>query len=470
MSEAVDYQASLNLLMGLVDFERFRGPRGPRVKFDLSRMQALLDSLGGPHLGIPTVHVAGTKGKGSVAAMVSSVLGQGRAVGVFTSPHLHTFRERIAVNGAPVSEEEFCSLVELAWPHAERVSLEEPHGAVTLFETLTAMAFLHFQRVGADFQVMEVGLGGRLDSTNLVVPQACAIVSVSLDHTAILGETIDLIAREKAGIVKPGVPVVSAPQERAAWDEIREACRRNNAPLWEVGEHITWREGSFDLSGQEFAVEGRLGRYDLRMPLLGEHQLENASVAVGVLETLMEQGWKVDGESMRKGFAEARWPCRMETLSREPLMICDGAHNPDSMARLCGSAARYFGGRRPVVIFGASRDKNLGGMMDELAALDPVVAAVASRHPRAVPTAELADCFAFRGVDVFEARSVAGAVDEAKALAGKDGYILATGSLFLAAEVREVVLNIEPEIYPELDVSSSVIGAVGGIGAAGGRM
>ena len=456
----MDYKSALDLLLGLVDFERFRAPRGPRVKFDLSRIRALLQSLGNPHLDTPTVHIAGTKGKGSTAAMVTSVLAsQGYTTGTFTSPHLHTFRERIGVNGSAVSEAEFCSLLEGVWPHVIEVGQEEDHGSVTLFETLTAMAFLHFRELKAHFQVMEVGLGGRLDSTNLVSPRVCAITSLSLDHTAILGDTIEQIAREKAGIVKPGVAVISAPQEAAARNEIRLVCDQNHAPLWEVGDDITWSGGTFSLEGQSFGVNGRLGRYDLWMPLLGVHQLENAAIAVGVLETLMEQGWAISGEALKEGFRKVTWPCRMEVLEKDPVILSDGAHNPHSMARLCQSLGEYFEGRRPVVIFGASRDKNLEGMMDELVALNPLVVATRSRHPRAVPTEDLVQAFASKGVEVCQAENVAQAVDKAMAIVGKDDFILATGSLFLAAEVREVILDIEPEIYPELDMASSILGA-----------
>ncbi len=454
----MDYKSSLGLLLGLVDFERFRGPRGSRVKFDLSRMQALLQSLDNPHLSTPTVHVAGTKGKGSTAAMVTSILArQGYTTGIFTSPHLHTFRERIGVNGVPVTEEEFSSLLESVWPHVEKVSWEGTFGSVTLFETLTAMAFLHFQRVNAHFQVMEVGLGGRLDSTNLVVPRVCAITSLSLDHTAILGETIDLIAREKAGIVKPGTPVVTAPQESAAMTEICSACRRSNAPLWKVGSDITWESESHGLWGQSFSVNGRLRRYNLWTPLLGDHQMENAAVAVGVIESLIEQGWTIEETALKEGFSTVSWPCRLEVLEQDPLLLSDGAHNPHSMARLCASLTKYFQGKRPVIIFGASRGKNLGGMMAELADLNPLVIAAVSRHPRAVPTEELAREFALRGVEVSQVENVTQAVERAKAVVGDNEYILATGSLFLAAEVREVVLGLEPEIYTDIDMSSSVL-------------
>ena len=451
------------MLLGLVDFERFRGPRGPRVKFDLSRMEALLDGLDDPHLAVPAVHVAGTKGKGSTTAMVASTLTQqGYKTGAFTSPHLHTFRERISVDGEPVSEGKFASLVERVWPHVCEISDDERYGRVTLFETLTAMAFMHFREIGADFQVLEVGLGGRLDSTNLVEPEACAITSISLDHTAILGDTVDLIAREKAGIVKAGVPVVTAPQQSAALEEIRRVCGSLDAPLREVGRDVTLKAGNRDLSGQSFTICGRLGEYALKTSLLGSHQRENAAIAVGVLECLKERGWEIGIDAIRSGFEKVRWPCRLEVLGLEPPLLCDGAHNPDSMVRLREFLEAFFEDRRPVVIFGASRDKNLGQMMDALASLNPIVVVTKSRHPRSASLSELVRGFAMRGVEVHQSLDTWHAVERARSLMPQGGYMVATGSLFLAAEVREVVLGIEPELYTEIDMASSVLETRGG--------
>ena len=450
----MDYKTALHRLLGLVDFERFVGPPGPRVKFRLDRMAALLQSLGDPHLKIPTVHIAGTKGKGSTTAMVTSVLSsQGYTTGMFISPHLHTFRERICINGKPVSEDEFCSLVDEVWPHMEKTSKVEEHGLVTLFETLTAMAFLHFRRSEADFQVLEVGLGGRLDSTNLVSPKVCAITSISLDHTTILGDTVEQIALEKSGIVKPGVPTVVAPQPPEAKEVIRGVCRQKVAPLVEVGADIKWSPGPSSLEGQSFQIQGRLGQYQLRLPLLGDYQLENAATAVGVLESLMEQGWSISPEAVARGFSDVSWPCRMEVLQKEPLVVVDGAHNPYSMERLCRALPGYFKYKRPVLVFGASRDKNLESMVNELAVLKPLVIVTRSRHPRSASTSFLTQIFQSRGIEVSQAEEVRAAIEMAKSVAEKDDIILATGSLFVAAEVREVILGLEPEVYPQFDMA-----------------
>ena len=457
----MDYKTALHRLLGLVDFERYLGSRGPRVKFNLARMAALLQSLDNPHLNTPTVHIAGTKGKGSTTAMVTSVLAsQGYTTGMFISPHLHTFRERICVNGTPISEAEFSFLVGEVWPHLEKAGQEGEYGPPSLFETLTAMAFLHFCRLKTDFQVLEVGLGGRLDSTNLVRPNVCVITPISLDHTAILGDSVEQVALEKAGIVKPGVPVVSAPQPPEAQEVVRRVCEENSALLVEVGADIRWRQGLSSLDGQSFRVEGRLGSHRLRMPLLGDYQLENAATAVGALESLVEQGWNISTKAMVQGFNNVYWPCRMEVLQREPLVVADGAHNPYSMQRLCQALPKYFGFRRVVPVFGASRDKNLERMIEELAAMDPIVVATHSRHPRSAAASSLARTFASKGVEVYQADGVAEALEKARSIAGQADIILATGSLFVAAEVREVVLGLEPETYTEFHAAPTSPAAI----------
>ena len=298
----MDYRSALGRLLQLVDHERITVPSRTRVRYDLRRMEALVRSLENPHLGRPTVHIAGTKGKGSTAAMCSGVLSQqGYSTGLFTSPHLHSFRERIRLNGEPVTEDQFATLVEEVWPSLEKVSVGEDHGEVTMFEALTAMAFCHFRR-WADFQVLEVGLGGRLDTTNLVSPDVCAITSLSLDHTSVLGDTIEAIAAEKAGIIKPGVPVVTAPQTPEAMAVIESVCREKGSELIVVGEHLNWLKEHAGHDGQGVMVTGRLGNYDLWTPLLGEYQLENVAVSVGVLEVLEERGFHISRAAMDRGF------------------------------------------------------------------------------------------------------------------------------------------------------------------------
>ena len=482
----MDYRRALGRLLQLVDYERITSPTRDRVRYDLRRMEALLHRLGDPHVGLPTVHIAGTKGKGSTAAMCASVLSrQGYRTGLYTSPHLHTFRERIRLDGTSVSKGEFAELVEDVWPAVEWLSYNGSYGQVTMFEALTAMALRYF-RERAVFQVLEVGLGGRLDTTNLVTPQVCAITSLSLDHTGVLGDTISSIAGEKAGIIKPGVPVVTSPQVPEAMEVIESVCRERGSELIKVGQESqgsgppSWRQIHIGPDGQSFEVDGRLGSYELWMPLLGDYQVENATTAVGVLEVLKEQGFDVSERAMAEGFRRVCWPCRMEVLKRSPLVVCDGAHNPYSAARLRDCLPSYFDYRRLVLVVGVSQDKNLEGIVKELAAVQPPlnslltkegtegrpfrphIIATRSRHPRAALTESVAEAFqayGSLGSDSFEPAQVDG-VDRALAAAlekasaddpeGAETLVLATGSLFVAAEAREAIKGIRAETYPEL--------------------
>ena len=455
----MDYRSALQRLLQLVDHERIvSSSNRERVRYDLRRMEALLLRLGDPHLDIPTVHIAGTKGKGSTAAMCASVLSQqGYHTGLYTSPHLHTFRERLRLDGTPVTEEEFAALVEEIWADLQWVSRAEDYGEVTMFEALTAMAFCHFRK-RADFQVLEVGLGGRLDTTNLVSPQVCAITSLSLDHTSVLGDTIEKIAAEKAGIIKPGVTVVASSQMPEAMAVIESVCLERGAELIEVGKDLTWRVGNIGREGQGLEVRGRLENYELWTPLLGDYQLENVTTAVGVLEVLREKGYDISRAAIDMGFRSMCWPCRMEVLKpvpsksgvKAPLVVCDGAHNPYSAARLRDTLPAYFNYRQVILIVGVSQDKNMEKIVEELVPLTSHVIVTRSRHPRAGSTSALAELFLAHDIEAVQVDSVDNAVTTALNEAGEEDMVLATGSLFVAAEVREAIMGIEPELYPEL--------------------
>ncbi len=439
--------------MGMVDYERPATIPGGRARYDLERIGALLEMLGSPHLGVPTVHVAGTKGKGSTTAMVASILNAaGCSTGLFTSPHLHTFRERIRVGGQPIPEDEFAGLVEALWPAVEEMR-RAGHGRVTVFELLTAMAFRCFRERGVGAQVIEVGLGGRLDSTNVVQPLACGITSLGLDHTEVLGDTLAEIAMEKAGIIKRGVPVVCAPQRPEALRVVQDVCQAQGSSLTLAGEDIRWSPESAKLDGQTFTLETTRGTYRLSVPLLGEHQLENAAVAVGLVEALAGGGIDVSREAIEEGLRRVEWPCRLEVLSREPLVIADGAHNPHSAGRLVEAMRSLVPGRRLTLVVGVSRNKDVDGVAFELSRLSPAeVVATRSRHPRSAQPELLAREFERYGARARTAGSVAEAVEEAVASASDDDVVLVTGSLFVAAEAREHAMGIEPELYPVFDV------------------
>lgn len=448
----MDYRDSIDRLMSLVDHERTNHP-GPRQKviYDLSRVQALLGLLGNPQTAARSIHVAGTKGKGSTAALCDAALhAAGYKTGFYSSPHLHTFRERIRIDSHPIGETEFAGLVEELWPHQQSVSDDSPLGPVTLFEFMTAMAFEGFSQVNADFQTIEVGLGGRLDATNVLDPEVCVITSISRDHTAILGDSLGEIASEKAGIIKEGSPVVIAPQAKEAADVIDEVCRRMGARPIQVGREVTWESGVSGPGRQSFSVNGRLGRYELTTPLLGSHQLENAAAAVAALEVLTERGYRITPDAIQRGFASVSWPCRMEVLSRSPLVMADGAHNLHSMDALLESLPRYLEYDRLIIVAGFSRDKNVEEMVQRLAEAGPTVFTTRSRHPRSMSPDAAADMFRERGVPAEATEGTAEALERALAVAGRNDLVLTTGSLFVAAEAREAMLGIEPEIYPDL--------------------
>ena len=452
-TQITDYRQAVDYLLSLVDHER-QAPALPRQKriYDLRRVAALLARLGNPHLSAPTVHVAGTKGKGSTAAMVDSILtSAGYRTGFYSSPHLHTFRERIRLAGEPVSEKVFANLAAELAPVAATLERETDLGPVTLFEFMTAMAFQCFADEKVDFQTIEVGLGGRLDATNVVEPEVCAITSVSLDHMAILGDTVEEIAADKAGIIKQGVPVVVAPQTPGALKVILRTAQEKESPVTLVGRDVAWKFIAHTPEGQKAEITGRQGSLTVELPLLGRHQLENAATAVAIAERLAEKGHAITKTDIVKGLMKVRWPCRLEVLARDPLVICDGAHNVYSMETMLSSLREYFDFGRLVVIAGFSRDKSVEGMVEALAQYADMAIATRSRHPRSLVPASLAELLRNSSVeDVRQSEDVFGALELARNEAGAHDLILAIGSLFVAAEARETVLGIEPELYPDL--------------------
>lgn len=444
----MDYRQALDYLLTFADFERSSSSRVRYRDFNLDRVRMLLSKVGDPDRSFRSVHIAGTKGKGSTAAMAASTLRcAGFRTGLYTSPHLHTVRERIAVDGEPISEQELAGGLEELRPAIEETCAQGEAFRVTTFEVLTAVALAHFRRRGAEFAVLEVGLGGRLDATNVVTPVACAITNISLDHTEVLGDTLGKIAAEKAAIIKRGVPVVCAPQPVEALEVIAGVAREQSAPLTLVGRDITWEAGPWTLEGQQLVVRTPRGSRKLWVPLLGAHQRENAATALGVFEALAGRGVALSPEAVREGMARTVWPGRMEVIALRPVVVVDGAHNPYSMQRLREAMEETFPGKRPVVVFGVGKAKDAGSMLAALAGLAGVVVATRSRHPKAMPAWEVMREAALHGLAVEQAETPGRALDRARALAGPDGLVLATGSLFVVAEVREEVKGIEPELY-----------------------
>ncbi len=431
----MDYAQAIELLLTHADFERSgRFTERP----DIAPMFRILAYLHNPQNGRRTVHIAGSKGKGSTAAIIESILRHaGYRTGLYSSPHLHSYCERIRIDGEPVSEEEFASLAEAVTAAAGAIAPHLEQRRFITFDLLTAMGFLAFARNQVDVQVVEVGLGGRLDSTNVFsTPDVCVITPISLEHTEILGDTIAAIAREKAGIIRPASHVVLAQQEHAsAKDVVREVAAARKAALVDVaaGYHISTAESALD--GQVFMLDRPAGPpLNLRLPLLGRHQQENAAAAVAAVEAL---SLGISEESLADGLSNVRWPGRLEILSRDPIFIADGAHNADSAMRLRESLSDLFPNGRFVFIVGAGADKDIDGMARELSGIASAVIATRSRHPRSLQPSQIASAFQSFGCRPSEEASVSAAIDSALALAGRETVICLLGSLFLVAEARE---------------------------------
>ena len=458
MLPTISYADALHRLLSLADYERMAGLSAPAPKHDLGRMRELAERLGRPQDSAPVLHVAGTKGKGSVAAMASSILcAAGLRVGLFTSPHLHTFRERVRIDGEPSTEAQFASALAEVWTHAEAMGPQGSSARPTTFEALTAMAFGLFRTERVDAQVIEVGLGGRLDATNIVAARVAAIASVSLDHTAILGDTVAQVAVEKAGIVKSPSPVVAGPQPPEALEVIERAAAAAGAPLVRIGREVTVEVRELDLSGQTVRIETAARAYDVWLPLLGAHQAENAAVAVAAVEA-MDLG--VPPLAYAKGLAGVRWDGRFQLLRSAPYVVVDGAHNPFSMSRLCETVRDYLDPARTLVLFGCSADKDVDAMAAELAGTATSAMVCASRHPRAMSPERVASAFRRAGIEALDAPDspdVGSALRAAQAQAGPADLVLVTGSLFVVAEALESWFSIPGEHYPEFDPQAALL-------------
>ena len=484
--------AAVNRLLTLADFERKSRANQP-PDWHLRRVERLMGMLDDPHLATPVVHVAGSKGKGSTCAMVAAGLkAAGLRTGLYTSPHLHSFTERIKVDGQSIGKLDFGDLVDELWPLVSEIERQGDLGVVSVFEMLTAMVFVHFRRVKTDFAVIETGLGGRLDATNVVDPEVAVITPISLDHVRILGDTISLIAAEKAGIIKTGRPTVVARNHGAAWRVIRERAEK-------VGSDLVGACASVPLLQQADGVredqrnEFLLGRWRppwslvsdsaLRMPpdpgwadvwvrssLLGAHQVDNARTAAATLSVLYQSGHAFDINTAIHGIGEASWPCRCEVLTLDgwPLFVLDGAHNDASLNALretLGSLGVAVGGNHAndrlgdgdskpfILIIGATEGHEFESTARELAASAVHTITTQSRHPKSSPAERFAEAGGKHGIEVSVQPRVDSALREAKEVVEGNreiGMIVVTGSLFVAAEAREYLLGIEPEIYEDL--------------------
>jgi dihydrofolate synthase / folylpolyglutamate synthase len=398
----------------------------------LARTRGLLERLGNPDHQYSIAHVAGTKGKGSTAAMIASIArAAGHSTGMYATPHLHTFRERILLDGQPVSEEVFAALTRQAAVASDRLSREQPEiGTPTAFEVVTAMALLAFANAGVDLAVVEVGLGGRLDATNVVTPDVSVISSISFDHAAILGNSLASIAAEKGGIIKPGKPVVIGPQTDSVMPVLNGIAAERGAPCYAAGRDWT-TEGT--------RLSGPWGDWDdVDIALAGGHQVENAGIAV-MASWLLNREDPLPEQTVRNGLRSVVWPGRFERVASNPETIVDGAHNVDSIRRLAETLRDRLAGRQLAIILGVATDKDLNGILAELAPLAPAIIATASHNPRAVDPEAIAASAARHGLPAQIVPDVGDAISTAQGLTGPNGLVCVTGSLYVVAEAREAL-------------------------------
>lgn len=454
MSLELRYQQTLDYLYSFVDYSLTRQTRYSPEQFDLNRMVTFMTHLGDPQRTFPVIHIAGTKGKGSIAAMCESVLRtSGYRVGLYTSPHLQDYTERMQINRELISHENLIDLVDEIRPYLDAGT------ELTTFEITTALAFLWFKRQNVDIAVVEVGLGGRLDATNVVMPVVSVIASLSYDHTQFLGETLTEIATEKAGIIKPGVPVVVSPQKEEARLVIERIAAERNSPLIQVGSDYLYAEVSRSVtSGQvlqvwpaseqilvdEYIETGGLAEWEptrLQIPLLGYHQVENAATAYATMQVIKENGLVIDNGSIQDGLARVSWPGRFEILQSDPPIVVDSAHNRDSTLKLRLALDDNFPGRVVVLIFGASEDKDVEGMFAELMPRVQQVIATRSYHPRSMNPEQIYDLAHRFGRPARITENVEEALQEAIRIADGEALILGTGSLFVAAGIRHTWYN-----------------------------
>lgn len=396
----------------------------------LERTRELLRRLGNPEKKCRYIHVAGTNGKGSTASMIASVLTQaGYKTGLYTSPYLWRFNERMQINGVPISDAELCQITARVAPHAKAMA-DSP----TEFELVCAIGFEYFAGQSCDYVVLEVGMGGRLDATNVIERPECAVLTnIGLDHTKELGDTLEKIAAEKAGIVKSGCTVVAYEQTSGVMQVFENAAVQCGA---------TCRRADFSaLRSEQDSREGQTFSYKhyehLHLPLLGAHQLKNAAVALETVFALRERGAQISDEALRSGLGSTVWPARFEIVSRKPWFVVDGGHNPQCAETVADNLVRYFPDMRRVIMLGVLADKDVSGLTDILdPAADEYVTATPD-SPRAMSAAELAELLKKYGKPVTACGSIAEAVETAKQRAGSDGMACCVGSLYMAGEARE---------------------------------
>lgn len=418
--------------------------------FGLERITSLLERIGNPHRTLKVIHVAGTNGKGSVCKYISSILEKaGYSVGLYLSPHLERFSERIVVDNQEISEEDLRMLIAEIKPVVE--DLKQQDNAPTFFEIVTALAFLYFKRRAVDYAVVEVGLGGRFDATNVVNPLVSVITNISLEHTEILGKDLPSIASEKGGIIKDHVSVVTAAVQDAR-EAIQHRAKERNAPLVCVDQTM-WNRTSFQGKQQTFLIHGSFKDYCVKTSLLGQHQGENIAVSIAAVEQLQIHGVYITDNDIVDGIAATSHPGRMEIVSEIPRILLDGAHNPAGMHVLIKTIQQDFSFSRLILILGVLKDKDIISMISTIVPLADIVIVTKSINPRATDPLSLQEII--KGFDasriVFVEPSIPEAIDHARRIAGQQDLICVSGSLFTVGEARSYLLS--KKFLSEISVS-----------------
>ena len=433
-------------------------------KYGLERTEKILELLGNPHKKLKCIHIAGTNGKGSTTAMVTNILVQaGYKVGSYISPFIEEFEERIQINNVNISKEDLSHIITEVSSAVDKV-VELGYSNPTEFEIITCAGFLYFYKNNIDFAVVEVGMGGRLDSTNVIIPILSIITSISLDHTKILGDTIDKIAYEKAGIIKSGIPVVMYPQQKQSEEVIERICIEKNSNLIKVSKQssiylgkenlqqvaITSMEGTVynDILTQKMKVQTLNNDYIIDLALLGKHQLLNCSVAVHAIEELIVQGATINKDNILKGLETVKWPARLEVMNKKPLVVIDGAHNIDGIINLTESIDMYFNYNKIILILGILADKQVEEMIKTIVPKVSRVITVTPNSERAELSKQLKVQVEKYSTNCESIENYDEAYKKALSYCHEEDLLLVCGSLYMVGDMRKIIReNIATENF-----------------------
>jgi dihydrofolate synthase/folylpolyglutamate synthase len=436
------YEQAIRYLFDKTDYEKQRTLRYNVTTFDLSRMEKLLKDLGNPHNKVPTVHIAGTKGKGSTATMLARMIeANDYSVGLYTSPHVTTLHERITIDSELITNKEMLKLINRAYSTIEKLIKQD--NAPTFFEIITALAFMHFADKDVDVAIIETGLGGRLDSTNVIKPEVIGITNISIDHQNLLGNTIDLIAKEKAGVMKKGIPVITVPQDNAAMRVLKKHALKVKAPLRVTGRDIDF-SSRFE-SSREHGPHTRIcmtteqSNFEhLRVPLPGEHQAVNCGLALAMLDTLKVKGYEIDDQKAADGLSTVSMEGRMEIICEDPRVLVDTAHNAASIRALIQAIGQHVPYDSMVIVFGCNGDKDVRGMLEQLQYGADKVIFTRSNSPKAVYPQDLADMYTeICGKMCQTAMTLRSAIKIASNAVSRGDLICVTGSFYLVGQAKE---------------------------------